>query len=83
MLCVPMPMYCFHLRDQDTVSDVDGTDLSDVDAARAHAEVVAKELKFKNNGFLDEAWSKWSMHVQDHDSLELFSFEMSDAKSDG
>ena len=77
-----MPMYYFHLRDQDTVSDVDGTDLSDVDAARAHAEVVAKELKFKNDEFLDEAWSEWSMHVHDDDGLELFSFEMSDVKSD-
>jgi len=72
-----MPMYYFHLRDQDTVQDVDGTELADIDAARAHAEVVAQELKFETNTFLDEEWSRWSMHVEDAEGLELFSFEMS------
>jgi len=72
-----MPMYYFHLRDQDTVQDVDGTELADLDAARAHAQVVAQELKFETNTFLDEEWSRWSMHVEDAEGLELFSFEMS------
>ena len=72
-----MPMYYFHLRDQETVQDVDGTELADIDAARAHAEVVAQELKFETNTFLDEEWSRWSMHVEDAEGLELFSFEMS------
>jgi hypothetical protein len=72
-----MPMYYFHLRDQDTVQDVDGTELADIDAARAHADAVARELKFETNTFLDEEWSKWSMHVEDGEGLELFSFEMS------
>ena len=72
-----MPMYYFHLRDQDTVQDVDGTELADIDAARAHAEVVAQELKFETNTFLDEEWSRWSMHVEGAEGLELFSFEMS------
>jgi hypothetical protein len=71
-------MYFFHLRDQDTIHDVDGTDLVDVDAARAHADVVAKELKFRSSTFEDEAWSRWTMSVQDADGLELFSFRMSD-----
>lgn len=72
-----MPMYYFHLRDNDTVEDIDGTDLADTDAARAHADVVARELKFKSNEFLDERWSAWSMHVHDDAGLELFSFPMS------
>ena len=76
-----MPMYYFHLRDQKTIHDVDGTDLVDTDAARAHADVVAKELKFKNDAFLDEGWSRWTMTVQDSDGLELFSFPMADAKN--
>jgi hypothetical protein len=72
-------MYYFHLRDQDSVEDVDGTDLADHDAARDHAENVARELKFKNRGFLDEPWSRWTMCVHDADGEELFSFPMGDA----
>jgi hypothetical protein len=44
---IPMPMYYFHLRDQDHITDVDGTDLADIDAAREHADTVARELTFK------------------------------------
>jgi hypothetical protein len=29
-----MPMYYFHLRDTDEITDVDGTELADIDAAR-------------------------------------------------
>ena len=42
-----------------------------------------RELMFKTTGILGEEWSKWSMVVQDSDGLELFSFEMSDVKSQG
>jgi len=77
-----MPMYFFHLRDQDTIHDRDGTDLADVDAAREHADVVAKELKFKSSTFEDEAWSMWTMTVHDADGLELFSFRMGDENGD-
>ena len=77
-----MPMYYFHLRDQDTLKDLDGTELVDMDAARAHADVVARELKFKSDEFMGERWSAWSMTVHDDDGLELFSFPMSDAKGD-
>jgi hypothetical protein len=72
-----MPMYYFHLRDADTIKDVDGTELADTDAARSHADTVAVELKFKNEEFLDERWSRWSMHVHDEMGQELFSFPMS------
>jgi Domain of unknown function (DUF6894) len=78
----PMPMYYFHLRNEDAIQDVDGTELSDIGAARAHADVVARELKFKADTFLDEAWSCWSMHVHDGEGQELFSFPMSDVESD-
>ena len=74
-----MPMYFFHLRDQDTIHDVDGTDLADVNAAHEHADTVARELKFKTRTFEDEAWSAWTMCVHDADGLELFSFSMGDA----
>ena len=79
-----MPMYYFHLRDQDDIMDVDGTDLADIDAAREHADTVARELTFKTTGISGEPWSKWAMVVHDHDGVELFSFEMSDpGKGDG
>ena len=42
-----------------------------------HAEGVARELMFKTDGILGEAWSMWSMHVENAEGLELFSFEMS------
>jgi hypothetical protein len=74
---IPMPMYYFHLRDQDKITDVDGTELTNVDAAREHADTVARELTFKTTGILGEEWSKWTMVVQDDDGLELFSFGMS------
>jgi hypothetical protein len=73
-----MPMYYFHLRDQDQINDVDGTELADVAAAREHAGTVARELMFKSDSFMDEAWSEWSMVVHDDDGVEVFSFEMSD-----
>ncbi len=49
-----MPMYYFHLRNQDHITDVDGTELPDIEAAREHAETVALELTFKSHSFMDE-----------------------------
>jgi hypothetical protein len=78
---IPMPMYYFHLRDTDAIMDMDGTDLADIDAAREHADTVARELTFKTTGILGEAWSKWTMVVHDGAGLELFSFGMSTARN--
>jgi hypothetical protein len=76
-----MPMYYFHLRDHDDILDMDGTELADVEAAREHADTVARELTFKTSGILGEEWSKWAMVVRDNDGLELFSFDMSDVRN--
>jgi hypothetical protein len=73
-----MPMYYFHLRDNDDITDVDGTELADIEAAREHADAVARELTFKTTGIQGEPWSMWAMVVHDHDGAELFSFEMAD-----
>ena len=43
-----MPMYYFHLRDQDSITDVDGTELADGSAAREHADAVARELTLRH-----------------------------------
>jgi len=77
-----MPMYYFHLRDNEKITDVDGTELIDLAAARTHADGVAQELMFKSTGILGEEWSKWTMVVHDGDGLELFSFLMTDANND-
>jgi len=76
-----MPMYYFHMTDNDTITDHDGTDLFDVDAARGHASTVARELMYGASGLMGESWAQWSMHVHGADGVELFSFKMSDVKS--
>jgi len=73
-----MPMYYFHLYDQEKVIDSDGTDLIDVGAAREHAAGVARELTANTAEFLDQQWSGWTMSIQDERGSELFSLAMSD-----
>src|SRR5690349_17930492 len=52
-----MPRYHFHLRDYGNIHrDLEGTELPDVNAARAHAEAVAEEL-MRHSGFRARYWS--------------------------
>jgi Domain of unknown function (DUF6894) len=69
-------MYYFHLRDSDTIKDVDGAELADHAAARAHAAAVARELMFRSGEFLDLEWSRWAMVVHDADGREVCSFPL-------
>jgi len=73
-----MPMYYFHLSNDDKVTDVDGTDLANVAAARIHAIRVARELTFKSEGLLDHSLAVWRMLVHDDGGIELFSLPLSD-----
>jgi len=73
-----MPMYYFHLSNDEKVLDVDGTNLADPAAARSHAFGVARELTFKSEGLLDHDWSVWRLLVHDDDGTELFSLPLSD-----
>ena len=73
-----MAMYYFHLEDDETIVDSDGTDLVNTAAAREHAAAVARELTAKSTGLLDQKWSGWTMSVHDDSGLELFSLAMSD-----
>jgi len=50
-------------------------------ACECYALMQQEKLKFKADTFLDEAWSRWSMHVHDEEGLELFSFPMADVKN--
>jgi hypothetical protein len=71
-----MPMYYFHLLDNEEVVDSDGTELPDLDAAREHAKQVARELTFKRDGMLKRGWSEWTMSVRDMDGQVLLSFPL-------
>jgi hypothetical protein len=73
-----MPMYYFHLSDNGTLPDVDGTDLSDLSAARTHAFGVVRELMFGSQGMSGHDWSQWKMSVHEDGGNELFSFLLSD-----
>ena len=73
-----MPMYYFHLQDDETIVDTDGTDLTSIGAARDHAAGVARELTANSTGFLDQNWSGWTMSVHDDGGVEVFSLAMSD-----
>jgi len=73
-----MPMYYFHLSNDEKVLDVDGTHLADPAAARSHALGVARELTFKSEGLLDHDWSVWRLLVHDDGGTELFSLPLSD-----
>jgi Domain of unknown function (DUF6894) len=77
-----MPMFYFDLRPHDaankTIADPDGTDLPDQDAARKHANTVARELIYRSERLCSSDWSTWTMSVQDDKGTELFSFAMTD-----
>lgn len=70
-------MFYFHLRDSKTLRDSFGTDLPDLDAAREHAEGVARELTYKNTERLEKDWAQWTMSVQNEKGDELHSFPLS------
>jgi hypothetical protein len=72
------PMSYFHLYDDATVTDNEGTDLINLSAARDHAAGAARELTFKSSGMMDQGWSKWAMRVHDEHGKELFSLALSD-----
>jgi hypothetical protein len=78
-----MPVYYFHLRDEVTIADSEGTDLSDLAAARDHAAGVARELMFNSTGLLHQKWADWTMSVRDDSGVELFSFKLIDLGQDG
>jgi hypothetical protein len=73
-----MPRYHFHLRDKDTITDSEGTDLADLAEARSHAAVVARELTYNSTGMLNRSWSEWTLSVEDDSGNELFSLALAD-----
>ena len=76
-----MPMFYFHVSDDHKITDIDGTELKDLAAARSHAIVVAKELMFNRDGMLGREWSDWNMSVRDEGGNDVFSFVLNDIAS--
>ena len=57
-----MPRYHFNLRADGTIyRDLDGAELRDVQAARAHAAIVAQELMWHSS----DSTRLWSIFVED------------------
>jgi len=77
-----MPMYYFHLLDNDEVIDSDGTELPDLQAARQHARLVVQELMFRRDGMLQRDWSQWTMSVRDIDGRVLLSFPLGNVENE-
>jgi hypothetical protein len=77
-----MPMYYFHLLDNDEVIDSDGTELPDLQAAREHAGQVVRELMFRRDGMLQRDWSLWTMSVRDIDGRVLLSFPLGNVENE-
>jgi uncharacterized protein DUF6894 len=71
-----MPRYYFHLCNDQTVSDPDGTNLSGRREAPPHAATVAEELTFRSSGMMGRDWSRWTMSVRDDKGNEVFSFRL-------
>jgi hypothetical protein len=58
-----MARYYFSIRNGERFEDVDGLELSDVEAARAEALGLARDLMRLRNDRKD--WSGWSIRVTD------------------
>jgi hypothetical protein len=71
-----MPRYFFHMMNRDQVMDSDGTELPNLEAARKHAEAVARELMYRRSGMLEQDWADWRMSVRDESSRELLSLPL-------
>ena len=71
-----MPLFFFRLKAGNTVTDSEETALPDLQAARAHARKVARELTWRSAGFLGAAWSEWILSVHDEQGAEVFSIAM-------
>lgn len=71
-----MPFYFFHLSDgKDMLSDEDGIELADAQAAREEAFATARDLARPKTGADRGRWTGWSIHVVDEMGWELLQTE--------
>ncbi|MBZ9676867.1 DUF6894 family protein [Mesorhizobium sp. ES1-1] len=78
-----MPRYHFHVDDGTLLADNEGTELPDLQAARAEAVSAAGELLRDLDGALWEGDKTWIMHVTDQDDILLFTLSFSAKVSAG
>ena len=74
-----MPKFYFSVGNSAVLPDEEGTELPDLEAARAHANAVALELKRRRDGMLGHPWADWTMMVKDDTGKEVLAFRMADA----
>jgi hypothetical protein len=68
-----MPHYFFDLTDEKIVHDFKGKQLRDLEEAREHALIIARELVTTKATLLREPISDWSVTVKDGKFQKLFS----------
>jgi len=79
-----MPRFYFHVDDDRTVLDQEGTDLPDVEAARHEAITTAGEMLQDGSGYVIWSGKPWRMWITDQPSAEskpLFTLRFSASES--
>lgn len=76
-----MPMFFFTMADGSSLQDDEGTKLPDLEAAKRHAYVVARELMHHRDGMLGELWPEWVMTIKNEKKEVLFSFSVAEAQN--
>jgi hypothetical protein len=71
-----MPRFHFNVFDGRFLDDDEGTEFSDLDAVRRHAQAVAHELMYHRDGMLGQPWPEWSMRVTNDQGQEVLSFHL-------
>jgi hypothetical protein len=82
---ISLPRYFFHVEDGQSYTDLQGTELEDIQAARREAVRFAGSLLADQP---EQFWGagRWSMHVADEDGHTLFTLSFqasSDPDQDG
>jgi hypothetical protein len=70
-----MPLFFFHLENHPSWGDREGTELPDVEAAKAHAVRLAGELI--RDSTVDSLEAPWRLHVTDESDNEVLCLAMS------
>ncbi|HEY8009250.1 MAG TPA: hypothetical protein VIE66_21300 [Methylocella sp.] len=72
-----MIRYFFSIIGGRPFNDIDGLELPDIEAARAEAIGLARDLMRMEPERQD--WSSWSIHVTDEKHQEIFDLDFSEA----
>ncbi len=73
-----MPRYFFPISNRVRIADPYGTLLANNKLAWAHAIAVGRELIFKRSGMLGQAWSHWTLRVNDANGKTIHTIALSE-----